>query len=245
MATASLKPTLEDLRMAKVLAMLPGDLFKVLEIGARHGVMTRKLAQQVGSVTALDLSMPKFQIDGVTNAAGNVERLAFEDDSFDCIVCTEVLEHVPDLQSASRELTRVARKYVLIGVPYRQDTRVDRTTCIHCGHINPPYGHLNTFDEARLAALFPTMKNVSIEYLAENTDRTNALSVWLQDLAGNPYGVYDQEEPCVKCNHQLLTPSPLPPFQKAAAAIGVRLYYLQKKFNKPLPTWILLLLKKV
>ena len=191
--------------MAKVMSMLPVDISNVLEIGARHGVMTGKLARQFGSVTALDLEVPNFQLEGVEKVAGNVEKLQFQDDAFDCIVCTEVLEHVPDVVSAGRELTRVTRRYVLVGVPYRQDTRVGRTTCSGCGRINPPYGHLNSFDEGRLARVFPGLKALKIEHLAENRERTNALSVWLQDFAGNPYGAYDQEEPCVFCDGKFAT----------------------------------------
>jgi SAM-dependent methyltransferase len=237
-------PSLEDIRMDKVLAMLPETTASVLEIGARHGVMTKKLAARVRSVTALDLSLPPFQLDRVTTVAGNVEHLEFEDNQFDCIVCTEVLEHVPDVASAARELARVTRRYVLIGVPYRQDTRVGRTTCNHCHRINPPYGHLNTFDEARLARLFPALKTVTTEYLAENRERTNFFSAWLQDLAGNPYGAYDQEEPCVFCGGKMTAPGQLPLPKKVAASIGVRLYDLQFKLNQPRPTWILLLLEK-
>jgi SAM-dependent methyltransferase len=236
--------SLEDIRMAKVLAMLPETTANVLEIGARHGVMTEKLAAQVRSVTALDLSLPPFQLDRVTTVAGNVEHLEFADNTFDCIVCTEVLEHVPDVASAARELARVTRKHILIGVPYRQDTRVGRTTCNHCGRINPPYGHLNTFDEARLAQLFPTLKIVTTEYLAENRERSNFFSVWLQDLAGNPYGAYDQEEPCVFCGSKMSAPGKLSLPKRIAASIGVRLYDLQVRFNQPRPTWILLLLEK-
>jgi len=237
-------PSLEEIRMEKVLTMLPGGVKNLLEIGARHGVMTKKLASRVPAVTALDLSQPRFQLDGVVTVAGNVERLQFDDNTFDCVVCTEVLEHVPDVTSAARELARVARNHVLIGVPYRQDTRVGRTTCNHCGRINPPYGHLNSFDEARLARLFPSLRTVTTEYLAENRERSNPLSAWLQDLAGNPYGAYDQEEPCVFCGKKMAVPGVLSLPKRIAASIGVRLYDLQVRFNRPMATWILLLLEK-
>jgi len=237
------QPSLEELRMDKVLAMLPAGVRNLLEIGARHGVMTKKLAYRVPAVTALDLS-PRFQLDGIVTVAGNVERLQFADNSFDCVVCTEVLEHVPDVASAGRELARVARHYVLVGVPYRQDTRVGRTTCSHCGRINPTYGHLNSFDEARLAKLFPSLRTAATEYVAENRERSNALSVWLQDLAGNPYGTYDQEEPCVFCGQTMAPPGPLSLPKRVAASIGVRLYDFQVRFNQPRATWILMLLKK-
>ena len=225
--------------------MLPSEATIVLEIGARHGDITRRLAERFERVTALDLSMPKFTIAGVEAVAGNVEALQFSEDSFDCVVCTEVLEHVPNVAEAARELARVSRKYVFVGVPYRQDTRVGRTTCITCGKISPTYGHINSFDENRVKELFPGLRTVTLEYCSENTERTNALSAWLQDLGLNPYGTYEQQEPCIFCGSKLIRPGKASLARRVASASGARLYEFQRRFRKPLPTWILLLLQKV
>jgi SAM-dependent methyltransferase len=233
------------LRMSKVLSMIPADTSAVLEIGARHGVMTRALAEKYDDITALDLTCPKFNIERVRTVAGNVERLEFPDDAFDCVICTEVLEHVPDVVSAARELIRVTRRYVLVGVPYLQDRRVGRTTCNQCGKINPPWGHLHTFDHHRLAELFAGARTVSTELVSENRERTNWCSVWLQDYAGNPYGNYYQEERCIYCGCKMQPPDKISLVQRIACAAGARLYELQVKFNRPQPTWVHLLLSKV
>ena len=119
-----------------------------------------------------------------------------------------------------------------------------RTTCSNCARINPPYGHLNSFDEERLGKLFPSLTRLAVEHLAENKERSNFVSVALQDFAGNPYGAYDQEEPCVFCGSKLRPPDRISLVRRAAASVGVRLYHLQLKFNKPMPTWILLLFQK-
>jgi SAM-dependent methyltransferase len=47
----------------------------------------------------------------------DITRLPFEDQSFDLVVCSEVLEHVPDDTQALKELLRVAKSKVLITVP--------------------------------------------------------------------------------------------------------------------------------
>ncbi len=235
---------LEQLRLERLISLLPKSVANVLEIGARHGVMTQILAELYDDVTALDLRRPSFQINGVRTVAGDVQNLQFPDNSFDCVVCTEVLEHVPDFAAGARELVRVARKYILLGVPYRQDTRVGRTTCIHCGKISPPFGHLNSFDERKIATLFAGADISSMEYVSENRDRTNAVSAWLQDLGGNPYGSYDQEEPCIHCGGKLNRPEQVSLIRRLAAALGYRLYRLQCAFNRLRPTWILVLFEK-
>ncbi len=235
---------LEQVRLERLTSLLPRDAGSVLEIGARHGVVTERLAGIYGQVTALDLRRPRFDIDGVTTVSGDVQHLQFPDNSFECVVCTEVLEHVPDFTAGAKELLRVASSYVLLGVPYRQDTRVGRTTCVRCGKISPPFGHLNSFDERTIRQLFAGAEISSIQYVAENRERTNFLSRWLQDFAGNPYGNYDQEEPCIHCGGKLERPKRLSCAQRMAAASGCRLYHVQRALNRPRPTWILVLFKK-
>lgn len=234
----------EQTRIDRIIAMLPKNIGTVLEIGARHGAVTRRLAEVSDEVTALDLQKPSFEIDRVTPMQGDVQRLRFPDDRFDCVVCTEVLEHVPDVAAAAREIARVTRSHMLIGVPYRQDTRVGRTTCVQCGKTNPPYGHINSFDEIKMERLFAGARVVSIEYVSENRERTNALSTWLQDIAGNPYGTYDQEESCIYCSRKLERPKRGSFIPRLAGAVGLTLYGMQYKYNEPRPTWMLMLLQK-
>ncbi len=45
---------------------------------------------------------------------GSLTALPFDDNTFDGIVCTEVLEHIPDDRLAARELARVSRPGALI-----------------------------------------------------------------------------------------------------------------------------------
>jgi SAM-dependent methyltransferase len=234
----------EKERMDQVLSLLPANTRTVLEIGARHGVMTQKLAERCHSVTALDLQRPSFQIDRVTPVQGDVQKLEFPDDSFDCVVCTEVLEHLPNVNAGAQEIVRVAKSHILIGVPYRQDRRVGRMTCGHCGKINPPYGHLNAFDERTIERLFPAASVSRTRFVSTNRERTNGVATWLQDMARNPYGAYDQEEPCIYCNRKLEWRPTNSFLRRMAGAAGVRLYEMQAAVNRPLPTWMLVRFEK-
>ena len=48
----------------------------------------------------------------------SVEALPFAAGSFDAVICLEVLEHLDDPAAAVRELARVARKALILSVPY-------------------------------------------------------------------------------------------------------------------------------
>jgi SAM-dependent methyltransferase len=189
----------EIARSRDLMAIVPKNLSTVLDVGARDGHFSRRLAEHFEYVTALDLSMPQLDFDRVRPVQGDVTQLRFPDNHFDVVFCAEVLEHVPALREACSEIARVARYAVVIGVPYMQDIRLDRTTCDHCGKTNPPWGHVNTFDEHRLSSLFPEYCLAKTSFVGSAKSRTNFLSTWLMDFAGNPWGVYEQEEPCIHC----------------------------------------------
>jgi SAM-dependent methyltransferase len=228
----------EQARTGDLLRLLPRGGGSVLEVGARDGYFSRLLAEHFEEVVALDLEKPAFAIDRVTPVQGDVRSLDFPDDFFDCVFCTEVLEHVPELERAAAEISRVARRDVVIGVPYRQDTRLGRTTCLRCGAVNPPWGHVHSFDEKRLEGLFPTLRRAAASYVWRNRERTNPVSAWLMDRAGNPWGTYHQEEPCIHCGAKLAGPPPRSLPQKVCSSVARRLNGLQRFLVKPWPNWI-------
>jgi len=234
----------EVARTRDLMAIVPKNLSTVLDIGARDGHFSRLLTEHFEYVTALDLTMPQFDFDRVRPIQGDVTELPFPDNNFDVVFCAEVLEHVLALQKACSEIVRVARHAVVIGVPYRQDTRLDRTTCNHCGETNPPWGHVNTFDEHKVSRLFPECRTIKTSFVGSSSNRTNPLSTWLMDLAGNPWGVYDQEEPCIHCGKQMSPPTSRSIAQKCIAAIALRLNQLESRFSPSHPNWIHMVLQK-
>lgn len=224
--------------------MLPKGRRSVLDIGARDGHFSKLLTEHFAEVTALDLQMPDFEFPRVNTVAGDVTRLEFPSDSFDCVFCTEVLEHIPDVQKACREIVRVARREIVIGVPFEQDNRVGRTTCGACGKGNPPWGHVNSFDEARLSALFSGLRIISKSFVGTTSDATNPIATLLMDLGGNPWGTYNQTEPCTHCGARLIPPARRRFRQRVCSALAFRVNRLQALGAKPHPMFIHLVFSK-
>jgi ubiquinone/menaquinone biosynthesis C-methylase UbiE len=240
----------EQLRAKDLMRIVPKGLCSVLDIGAKDGYYSRLLTDYFEDVTALDLELPTFHIKNVTNVKGDATHLDFPDNSFDCVFCTEVLEHVPEVEKAAREISRVAKSHVVVGVPYRQDIRIGRSTCINCGKINPPWGHVNIFDEKRLRSLFGELTPVVASFIGTNKERTNPISTWLMDLGGNPWGAsgprgpYDQDEPCIHCGVKLSTASGRSFVQKALCALAGGLNQLQNIFVKSKPNVMHMVFRK-
>jgi SAM-dependent methyltransferase len=234
----------EKLRTDDLLRLLPRGRRSILEIGSRDGYHTQRLSEVFEAVTALDLEKPDFTIPRVETVRGDVTALRFPDNSFDCVLCAEVLEHVPALERAADEIVRVARHEILIGVPHRQDTRIGRLRCSECGRINPSFGHVNVFDQRALVRLFSKARVAEISYVGERRDRTNAVSAWLTGLAGYPWGTYDQEEPCIHCGSRMRPPGARSLPQKLYSRVAHSIDQLQKPFIRPTGNWIHILFSK-
>ncbi len=218
-----------------------------LDIGARDGHFSLLLAEYFEKVTALDLEKPLIPHEKISCVRGDVTDLNFEDNQFDLVLCAEVLEHIPSslLKNAVAELSRVSKKYLLIGVPYKQDLRVSKLTCPNCGQVSPPWGHVNEFDENKLVKLFPQYDVSEISFCGKYHSRTNFISSWLMNLASNPYGTYSQEERCGFCGSKFEAPSKRGVLDKIYTKIAVKIDDLLKiLFTKKNPYWIHVLFKK-
>jgi ubiquinone/menaquinone biosynthesis C-methylase UbiE len=88
---------------------------------------------------------------GAEVCLAKVEDMPYKDELFDTVVCTDVLEHVLDLNAAVSQLFRVVKPggYLVIRVPYRENLEP---------YLRPEYpydmAHLRNFDEFSLRMLF-------------------------------------------------------------------------------------------
>lgn len=97
------------------------DGFRVLDFGCYDGYIVRRLRglakiRGVGidiSPSAMALAKESAQregLDGLDFVVTDGTNLPFPDDSFDAVVCSEILEHVPDLNAVLAEIARVLVK---------------------------------------------------------------------------------------------------------------------------------------
>lgn len=108
----------------------------VLDVGCGTGYLVHWLKQRMPH---LELSGTDFIIEDGTRkrhpeirfVEGHVERLPFEDDAFDTVVCTHVLEHILEFRTALAELRRVARKRLIIVVPQEREYRFTFNPHLH------------------------------------------------------------------------------------------------------------------
>jgi SAM-dependent methyltransferase len=238
-------PEMDQARVADLIRLIPKNGGAALDVGALWGYFSEYLSTEYNRVTALDLEKPTWELPRVNTVAGDLTRLQFPDNSFDLVFCAEVLEHIPQVEKAASELARVTRRHLVVGVPFHQDLRVGRLTCVHCGKVNPPYGHVNSFTESKLKSLFPSLKVVDTSLIYPlPVQRTNELSRWLLDAARNPYGDYDRLEPCMYCNRKLERPPNRTLFERGCSFLAYYLNAVQNASSSMQPGWIHVVFEK-
>lgn len=96
----------------------------VLEAGCGEGfILDRLYKANIGKrLLGIDSSdvavaLAKKERSHLDIRKGDVYRLPFKDNSFDLIMCCEVLEHLEKPEKALAELKRVCAKYVILSVP--------------------------------------------------------------------------------------------------------------------------------
>lgn len=133
---------------------------RILDVGCGEGYQISYVVEHCAEVIGLDLSMEqlkqaKSRVRSVDLVCASSERLPFKPQIFDKIMCLELLEHLYEPRKTILEIESVLKKggTLVVSVPYRQ--RIIATQCIYCGELTPLWGHVQSFDEQKLASLLP------------------------------------------------------------------------------------------
>lgn len=150
----NLKEAADQIRFRRAARCLPKNWSSLLDIGCAEGYWLDFLGRTYGNQMILRgyeyasnrVEKAKTRFPHLDIQQGSIFELPEADGSYDVVTCMEVIEHLAEWRSGVEELLRVARKTVIIGVPYRE--KIKETMCIHCHQKTPHAGHLHTFDES-------------------------------------------------------------------------------------------------
>lgn len=114
-------------RIGQVLTQIQAIDSRGLDAGCGEGHLLSYLFDHhlVNDMVAIDLDQRKLDYAQrhypfCSYQRGNIQKLEFDDNTFDFVLSTEVFEHLPDPAKALEELERVAKPaaHVIISVPF-------------------------------------------------------------------------------------------------------------------------------
>jgi SAM-dependent methyltransferase len=117
----------------------------LLEVGCGTGSVLAQLSEDhlARQFNGIDMADPELHRDeratGIDLRQYNGTNIPFEDNTFDLVVSTHVVEHVPDPRGFIAELIRVSSDYVYIEVPCELTLRANTDRLqpsVNTGHIN-------------------------------------------------------------------------------------------------------------
>jgi ubiquinone/menaquinone biosynthesis C-methylase UbiE len=140
----------------------------VLDVGCGNGRHTAEVCRwdcrAVGvDVSVQELKVAKYFLDHMRSRrevvghgdfiAADAEHLPFKDGVFDRIVCTEVLEHIPDDRAGIRELVRVLKPGGLMAVSVPNYLPEVLFWTISWGYWHSPGGHIRIYKPGEMAQM--------------------------------------------------------------------------------------------
>jgi SAM-dependent methyltransferase len=144
------------------LRLRPGE--KLLDAGCGEGRHCFGALERGARVVGLDLDRPSLEAAARplrTRAAelgslgvmlqGNAFHLPFRDESFDKVICSEVMEHVHDYRAAARELARVTKPDGMVAVTIPTATSENLYLRLGDEYFESPGGHIRIFKPRDLA----------------------------------------------------------------------------------------------
>jgi SAM-dependent methyltransferase len=195
------------------LGLREGD--RILDLGCGFGRHAFEAARRGAEVVALDAGQDEVEgvvamfnamvaegelpADAATAAVqGDALHLPFADGSFDRVICSEVLEHIPDDVGAMRELTRVLRPGGTMAVTVPRFGPELINWALSDEYHNVPGGHIRIY---RRSVLSSRLNSVGLSV----TGRHHAHGLhspywWLKCLVGTT----NEENRLVKSYHRFL-----------------------------------------
>ncbi len=158
-----------DLLRTTVIKAIETKNKNILDVGCGTAWAAERLCTDARLVVSMDLStinpqkaVAKYPFDNHLAVSCEIEKNPFKHTIFDCIICTEVLEHVPQPEAFINVLSQLLTQdgILVFTTPYNE--KIQHSTCIHCNRETPHNAHLHSIDLPKIKH-FAEATNLSID----------------------------------------------------------------------------------
>lgn len=185
-------------------SLVPDDVATIVDVGCGDGAITNELGRR-WDVTGVDASTAALEHVTTKSVAALAQSLPFADRAFDLVVSSQMLEHLEDADYAAAlaEIKRVAGRYALISVPYREDLGMRVVRCPRCGWRGHVWGHRQFFTSQRLLRDLDGFEAISIHIFGDLQDPPWPRPLlWLfHNVLNGHYTAAGQTPVCERCDN--------------------------------------------
>lgn len=148
---------------------VPATCNTILDIGCGGAWVAAYFLQKNKQVISMDISsvnpvkaLKMHPHANHTAIVADAFHLPFADHSLDCIIASEVIEHVVDPSLFLKTLLKKIKPggCIILMTPYNE--KLVYHLCIHCNQLTPQNAHLHSFNEQKMKAIVPA-ENTSIK----------------------------------------------------------------------------------
>lgn len=225
-------------RIPVTLAMIPADVSSILDVGCGDGTFLSSMDSPAVKV-GIDISHATLRLVKTGHRVlASSDILPFRENGFDLVVSTEVLEHLPPVvfEASCGEMQRVAKRHILISVPFHEDLAGKQARCPRCEHVYHIHHHVRSFDLSVLEKTFP---DCCLREYRFSGPQERTFPPWLLKIR-REYGrrwEWDKNALCPQCGYR----SNRPPARSVISAATSLLAGLTGKRH---PKWVSALYEK-
>ncbi len=149
--------------------LIPGSVKTILDVGCGNGAITNYLSDFY-DITGLDRSASALSFVNTKKIQASADEIPLPDFAFDLVFSSELLEHLEEdvLGKSVKEISRIAKEYVLISVPNHENPDKLSIRCPECKYVFNRPNHLRSFTLQKLQKLFPEYQIISSQVSGKN-----------------------------------------------------------------------------
>lgn len=140
-----------------ILSEIPKTADWILDTGCGGGWLANALQHKGKHLISMDISdinpikvTKRYPFEGHYGLVADVYALPIKGETMDCIIASEIIEHVSDPKRFIYALYTALKPggKLIITTPYNE--KIQQSLCIHCNQLTPHNAHLHSFTETNI-----------------------------------------------------------------------------------------------